>query len=114
MIMKSIPFFPLRVGKKVAATSLHSLVSWYQQHCQMCSHEPELRSVEPTLGLSTTVLWQCDAEHSFIQHISWPVGGSSESDEDDNHDEPEPEKKTAVHTTGAAVSNQRILAGVVV
>ncbi|MCI4385176.1 hypothetical protein PGIGA_G00047380 [Pangasianodon gigas] len=97
-------------GKKVAATSLHNLVSWYQQHCQMCSHEPELRSVEPTLGLSTTVVWQCDAEHSFIQHISWPVGGSSESDEDDNSGEPEPKKKTAVQTTATAVSNQRTLA----
>ncbi|XP_060757516.1 zinc finger protein 653 isoform X2 [Neoarius graeffei] len=96
-------------GKKVAATSLHSLVSWYQQHLQMCAHEPELRSVEPTLGLSTTVLWQCDAEHSFIQHISWPVGGSSESDED-NSGEPEPEKKTTVQTTATAVSNQRTLA----
>lgn len=79
----------------------------------MCAHEPELRSVEPTLGLSTTVLWQCDAEHSFIQHISWPVGGSSESDED-NSGEPEPEKKTTVQTTATAVSNQRTLAGVVV
>ncbi|KAB5554008.1 hypothetical protein PHYPO_G00045150 [Pangasianodon hypophthalmus] len=97
-------------GKKVAATSLHSLVSWYQQHCQMCSHEPELRSVEPTLGLSTTVVWQCDAEHSFIQHISWPVGGSSESDEEDNSGDPEPKKKTAVQTTATAVSNQRTLA----
>ncbi|KAF4092715.1 hypothetical protein AMELA_G00024070 [Ameiurus melas] len=97
-------------GKKVTATSLHNLVSWYQQHCQMCSHEPELRSMEPLMGLSTTVLWQCDAEHSFIQHISWPMGGSSESDEDDNNDEPEPEKKTAVQTTATAVSNQRTLA----
>ncbi|KAI5097461.1 zinc finger protein 653 [Silurus meridionalis] len=97
-------------GKKVAATSLHSLVSWYQQHCQICSLEPELRSVEPTLGVSTTVLWQCDAEHSFIQHISWPVGGSSESDEDDNNGEPEPEKTTAVQTAAKAVSNQRTLA----
>ncbi|XP_017315353.1 zinc finger protein 653 isoform X2 [Ictalurus punctatus] len=97
-------------GKKVTATSLHNLVSWYQQHCQMCSHEPELRSMEPLMGLSTTVLWQCDAEHSFIQYISWPLGGSSESDEDDNNDEPEPEKKTAVQTTATAVSNQRTLA----
>ncbi|KAK3553258.1 hypothetical protein QTP86_032785 [Hemibagrus guttatus] len=97
-------------GKKVVATSLHSLVSWYQQHCQMCSHEPELRSVEPTLGLCTTVLWQCDAEHSFIQHISWPVCGSSETDEEDNNVELEPEKNTAVQTKAAAESNQRTLA----
>lgn len=66
------------------------------------------------LGPSTTVLWQCDAEHSFIQHISWPVGGSSESDEEDNNGEQELEKKTAVQTTETAVSNQRTPAGVVV
>lgn len=66
------------------------------------------------LGLSTTVLWQCDAEHSFIQHISWPVGGSSESEEEDNNGEQEPEKETAVQNTATAVSNQRTLAGVVV
>lgn len=95
-------------------TTLHSLVSWYGQHCQMCSHEPELRSVEPSLGLSSTILWQCDAEHSFIQHILWPVGGSSESEEEDNNGEPEPEKKPAVQTTETAVSNQRTLAGVAV
>ncbi|KAK3520385.1 hypothetical protein QTP70_024136, partial [Hemibagrus guttatus] len=103
-------FFFFHLGKKVVATSLHSLVSWYQQHCQMCSHEPELRSVEPTLGLCTTVLWQCDAEHSFIQHISWPVCGSSETDEEDNNVELEPEKNTAVQTKAAAESNQRTLA----
>ncbi|KAM9456695.1 zinc finger protein 653 isoform 2-T2 [Clarias gariepinus] len=96
-------------GKKVAATSLHSIVSWYQEHCQMCCHEPELRSVEPMLGLSTTVLWQCDAEHSFTQHISWPVGGSSESDEDDTNRQPEPER-TSFQTAATAVSNQKLLA----
>lgn len=98
----------------MTATTLQTLMSWYQQHRQMCSHEPELQSVEPTLGLSTTVLWQCDAEHSFMQHISWPVGGSSESDEDDNNVDPEPEEKTAVQITATAASNQRTLAGVAV
>lgn len=110
----NIFFFFFHLGnKKLVATSLHSLVSWYQQHCLICSHEPELRSVEPMLGQSTTVLWQCDAEHSFIQHISWPVGGSIETDEDNNNAESGPENKTAVQTKATAVSNQRTLAGVV-
>ncbi|KAL7850682.1 hypothetical protein SRHO_G00200310 [Serrasalmus rhombeus] len=100
-------------GKKVAVTSLHSLVSWYQEHCQTCPHEPELRAVEPTLGLSTSVLWQCDAEHSFVQHISWAAGGASESEDEDDARE-EPEEKRAVETAAAAGglstrSTQRVL-----
>ncbi|KAG9264525.1 zinc finger protein 653 isoform X2 [Astyanax mexicanus] len=100
-------------GKKVAVTSLHSLVSWYQEHCQTCPHEPELRAVEPTLGLSTSVLWQCEAEHSFIQHISWPAGGASESEEEEEEEEEdeateEPEKNRAAETptTGVRINTR--------
>ncbi|KTF79119.1 hypothetical protein cypCar_00025862 [Cyprinus carpio] len=90
-----------RKGKKVSATSLQTVVSWYQGHCQSCQHEPELRAVEPTVGLSTSALWQCVAGHSFVQNLPWPAGGESESDvedsvmEKDEEDRP-PEKKAAV------------------
>lgn len=89
-----------RKGKKVSATSLQDVVSWYQCHCQSCPHEPELQAVEPTLGLSTSALWQCVAGHSFVQYLPWPAGGESESDvedsvmEKDEEDRP-PEKKAA-------------------
>ncbi|KAL1278756.1 hypothetical protein QQF64_025429 [Cirrhinus molitorella] len=73
-----------RKGKKMSATSLQTLVSWYQGHCQSCQHEPELRAVEPTVGLSTSALWQCVAGHSFVQNLPWPAGGESESDMDDS------------------------------
>ncbi|KAL7860316.1 hypothetical protein AOLI_G00166650 [Acnodon oligacanthus] len=100
-------------GKKVTVTSLHSLVSWYQEHCQTCPHEPELRAVEPTLGLSTSVLWQCDAEHSFVQHISWAAGGASESeDEDDTREEPEEKRAVETAAEGGGLSSratQRVL-----
>ncbi|XP_052407609.1 zinc finger protein 653 [Carassius gibelio] len=72
-----------RKGKKVSGTSLQTVVSWYQGHGQSCQHEPELRAVEPTVGLSTSVLWQCVAGHSFVQNLPWPAGGESESDEED-------------------------------
>ncbi len=72
------------VGKKVSATSLQTVVSWYQGHCQSCRHEPELRAVEPTVGLSTSALWQCAAGHSFVQKLPWPAGGESESDVEDS------------------------------
>ncbi|XP_051744054.1 zinc finger protein 653 isoform X2 [Ctenopharyngodon idella] len=87
-------------GKKVSATSLQSVVNWYQCHLQSCPHEPELQAVEPTVGLSTSALWQCVAGHSFVQYLSWPAGGESESDvedsavEKDEEDRP-PEKKAA-------------------
>ncbi|XP_016306840.1 zinc finger protein 653-like [Sinocyclocheilus anshuiensis] len=88
-------------GKKVSATSLQTVVSWYQGHCQSCQHEPELQVVEPTVGLSTSALWQCVAGHSFVQYLPWPAGGESESDvedgvmEKDEEDRP-PEKKSTV------------------
>ncbi len=90
------------VGKKVSATSLQTVVSWYQGHCQSCQHEPELRAVEPTVGLSTSALWQCVAGHSFVQNLPCPAGGESESDvedsvmEKDEEDRP-PEKKATVN-----------------
>ncbi|XP_016377310.1 zinc finger protein 653-like isoform X2 [Sinocyclocheilus rhinocerous] len=91
-----------RKGKKVSATSLQTVASWYQGHCQSCQHEPELRAVEPTVGLSTSALWQCVAGHSFVQNLPWPAGGESESDvedsvmEKDEEDRP-PEKKATVN-----------------
>ncbi|XP_063080196.1 uncharacterized protein znf653 [Engraulis encrasicolus] len=69
-----------RKGKKVPVTSLQALVSWYQEHSQTCPHEPQLKALEPVLGLSTSALWQCDAAHSFLQHLSCPAGGVSESE----------------------------------
>ncbi|XP_051994371.1 zinc finger protein 653 [Xyrauchen texanus] len=88
-----------RKGKKVSATSLQNLMSWYQGHCQSCPHEPELRAVEPTVGLSTSALWQCVSGHSFVQYLPWPAGADSESEvEDDNNEKDDgvPEKKSAL------------------
>ncbi|XP_051570114.1 zinc finger protein 653-like isoform X2 [Myxocyprinus asiaticus] len=72
-------------------------MSWYQGHCQSCPHEPELRAVEPTVGLSTSALWQCLAGHSFVQYLPWPAGGESEVEDDNNEkDDGVPEKKSAL------------------
>ncbi|XP_042574469.1 zinc finger protein 653 isoform X1 [Cyprinus carpio] len=89
-----------RKRKKVSATSLQTVVSWYQGHCQSCQHEPELQVVEPTVGLSTSALWQCVAGHSFVQYLPWPAGGESESDVEDGDmekdEEDRPPKKSPV------------------
>lgn len=86
-------------GKKVSATSLQNLVNWHQGHFQSCPHEPELRAVEPTVGLSTSVLWQCVDGHSFVQYLPWAAGIESESeveDDDIEKDDSVPEKKSEV------------------
>uniref|UniRef100_A0A8C1UVU2 Zinc finger protein 653 n=1 Tax=Cyprinus carpio TaxID=7962 RepID=A0A8C1UVU2_CYPCA len=82
-----------RKRKKVSATSLQTVVSWYQGHCQSCQHEPELQVVEPTVGLSTSALWQCVAGHSFVQYLPWPAGGESESDVEDGDMEKDEEDR---------------------
>ncbi|KAA0706131.1 Zinc finger protein [Triplophysa tibetana] len=91
-----------RKGKKVSATSLQNLVNWYQEHFQSCPHELELRAVEPTVGLSTSVLWQCVAGHSFVQYLPWAAGIESESEVEDNdkeEDEILPEKNDVTDIT---------------
>uniref|UniRef100_A0AAY4C6R2 Zinc finger protein 653 n=1 Tax=Denticeps clupeoides TaxID=299321 RepID=A0AAY4C6R2_9TELE len=91
-------------GKKVAVTSLQSLVAWYQEHAQTCTSEPQLRALEPALGTSTSALWQCDAGHSFVQHLSWPSGGASESEGEDE-EQGDAEGDVAVEVLGGPVSN---------
>ncbi|XP_062841098.1 zinc finger protein 653 [Trichomycterus rosablanca] len=91
-------------GTKVPSTSLQSLLSWYQEHSRMCPHEPELHAVEPSLGLSISVLWQCSTKHSFVQQFSWPAGGDSESEEDDNDSAEQEEDGRADRITAAAVN----------
>ncbi|XP_043090947.1 zinc finger protein 653 [Puntigrus tetrazona] len=98
---KTLPDQCSRKGKRLSATSLQAVVSWYQGHCQSCQHEPELRAVEPAVGLSTSALWQCVAGHSFVQNLPWPAGGESESDAEDGGTEKEeedgpPERKADV------------------
>uniref|UniRef100_A0A8C2HL82 Zinc finger protein 653 n=1 Tax=Cyprinus carpio TaxID=7962 RepID=A0A8C2HL82_CYPCA len=73
--------------------TLQTVVSWYQGHCQSCQHEPELQVVEPTVGLSTSALWQCVAGHSFVQYLPWPAGGESESDVEDGDMEKDEEDR---------------------
>ncbi|XP_062310424.1 zinc finger protein 653 [Osmerus eperlanus] len=66
--------------KKERVSSLRSLVSWYQDHLLTCPHEPQLKTLEPQPGFSTLAIWQCDGDHSFVQYLSLPPRGSSESE----------------------------------
>ncbi|KAJ7992673.1 hypothetical protein DPEC_G00281120 [Dallia pectoralis] len=69
-------------GMKGRVSSLCGLVTWYQEHSRTCPHEPQLRALEPQPGFSTSAIWQCDAEHLFVQHLSSPPRGTSESEGD--------------------------------
>ncbi|XP_061701708.1 zinc finger protein 653 [Syngnathoides biaculeatus] len=66
--------------KRERESSLHSLVCWYQEHLRSCPHEPHLRSLEPQPNFSTAVIWQCDSDHSFVQHLFSPLSEASDSE----------------------------------
>ncbi|MGH0166203.1 UNVERIFIED_CONTAM: hypothetical protein FKN15_050157 [Acipenser sinensis] len=74
---------------------LHSLVSWYEEHRLTCPHEPQLRSLEPGLGFSTSALWQCQGGHDFHQHLSSPDREASDS-ENESHTDPEETTKDEI------------------
>lgn len=62
------------------ASSLQSLVCWYQEHSRSCSHEPQLRALDPQPSLSTAAIWQCDYNHSFVQYLLPPPREASDSE----------------------------------
>uniref|UniRef100_A0A3Q2Y7U5 Zinc finger protein 653 n=1 Tax=Hippocampus comes TaxID=109280 RepID=A0A3Q2Y7U5_HIPCM len=64
-------------------SSLHSLVCWYQEHLRSCPHEPQLRALEPQPNLSTAAIWQCDSDHSFVQHLFFPLSETSDSEQEE-------------------------------
>nr|XP_046272600.1 zinc finger protein 653 isoform X2 [Scatophagus argus] len=67
-------------GRKERVSSLKSLVCWYQEHSHSCPHEPQLRALEPQLNFSTSAIWQCDSNHSFVQYLFSPPREASDSE----------------------------------
>uniref|UniRef100_A0A3B3ZT07 Zinc finger protein 653 n=1 Tax=Periophthalmus magnuspinnatus TaxID=409849 RepID=A0A3B3ZT07_9GOBI len=82
-------------------SSLQSLVHWYQEHCEACLLEPELRSLEFQPDSPTAALWQCDSGHSFTQYLYTPQSAEASDCEQDEvgHTEAEP-----LSTAGTSVS----------
>ncbi|XP_028311973.1 zinc finger protein 653 isoform X2 [Gouania willdenowi] len=66
-------------GRSGQVSSLQSLVCWYQEHTRSCPHEPQLRALEPQSDFSTAAVWQCDANHSFMQYLFSPLRGANDS-----------------------------------
>ncbi|XP_076006246.1 zinc finger protein 653 [Genypterus blacodes] len=95
-------------GRKECVSSLQSLVCWYQEHSGSCPHEPQLRALEPQPKSSTAAIWQCDANHSFVQYLFSPLWEGSDSEDeggmngegDEEVEEEEEEEAAKMDTAG--------------
>ncbi|XP_056143674.1 zinc finger protein 653 [Lampris incognitus] len=97
-------------GRKGHVSSLRSLVSWYQEHSRTCSHEPELQAHELQPGFCTAAIWECDANHSFVQYLFSPVREANDSEPEGRlNGEGEGERATRTDTpvTKSTVTRKR-------
>ncbi|XP_034450365.1 zinc finger protein 653 [Hippoglossus hippoglossus] len=95
-------------GRKHCVSSLQSLVCWYQEHSRSCPHEPQLKTLELQPNFSTSAVWQCDANHSFVQYLFSPPREASDSEREEEMNEEE-ENTTRADSLSAksAVSRRR-------
>ncbi|XP_035252780.1 zinc finger protein 653 isoform X2 [Anguilla anguilla] len=84
--------------------SLRGLVQWYQEHARSCPHEPQLRALEPPLGIVASAVWRCPAGHSFLQRLCSPAAGASESE---SEAEAEESGRTPAQTRGVRTRARR-------
>lgn len=61
---------------------LKNAVIWYEDHQHRCPYEPHLAELDPTFGLYTTAVWQCEAGHRYFQDLHSPLKPLSDSDPD--------------------------------
>ncbi|XP_059588231.1 zinc finger protein 653 isoform X3 [Alligator mississippiensis] len=58
------------------------MVIWYEDHKNRCPYEPHLAELDPTFGLYTTAVWQCEAGHRYFQDLHSPLKPLSDSEND--------------------------------
>ncbi|XP_037263289.1 zinc finger protein 653 isoform X2 [Falco rusticolus] len=61
---------------------LRHAVIWYEDHRQRCPYEPRLAELDPSVGLYTTAVWQCERGHRYFQDLHSPLRPLSDSDSD--------------------------------
>ncbi|XP_059689003.1 zinc finger protein 653 [Gavia stellata] len=61
---------------------LRHAVIWYEDHRQRCPYEPRLAELDPSVGLYTTAVWQCERGHRYFQDLHSPLRPLSDSDGD--------------------------------
>lgn len=59
---------------------LKNMVIWYEDHKNRCPYEPHLSELDPTFGLYTTAVWQCEAGHRYFQDLHSPLKPLSDSE----------------------------------
>uniref|UniRef100_A0A674HMI5 Zinc finger protein 653 n=1 Tax=Taeniopygia guttata TaxID=59729 RepID=A0A674HMI5_TAEGU len=62
---------------------LRHAVIWYEDHRQRCPYEPRLAELDPSVGLYTTAVWQCERGHRYFQDLHSPLRPPSDSEGDD-------------------------------
>lgn len=55
---------------------------WYEDHRQRCPYEPRLAELDPSVGLYTTAVWQCERGHRYFQDLHSPLRPLTDSDGD--------------------------------
>ncbi|KAJ7316981.1 hypothetical protein JRQ81_003143 [Phrynocephalus forsythii] len=59
---------------------LKNTVIWYEDHKNRCPYEPHLSELDPTFGMYTTAVWQCEAGHRYFQDLHSPLKPLSDSE----------------------------------
>ncbi|XP_054859925.1 zinc finger protein 653 isoform X2 [Eublepharis macularius] len=59
---------------------LKNTVIWYEDHKNRCPYEPHLAELDPTFGMYTTAVWQCEAGHRYFQDLHSPLKPLSDSE----------------------------------
>ncbi|XP_045146280.1 zinc finger protein 653 isoform X2 [Echinops telfairi] len=70
------------MGRRRNVNCLKNVVIWYEDHKHRCPYEPHLTELDPTFGLYTTAVWQCEAGHRYFQDLHAPLKPLSDSDPD--------------------------------
>lgn len=110
LICQLLDVFCCFPGVKEDASSLHSLVRWYQEHTSSCPHEPQLRALEPQPNFSTAAIWECDSDHSFVQYLISPPREASDSEREEGvngGDSSESVAETHLQVAKGVVSRKR-------
>lgn len=71
---------PVSAGRRRNVNCLKNVVIWYEDHKHRCPYEPRLAELDPTFGLYTTAVWQCEAGHRYFQDLHSPLKPLSDSD----------------------------------
>ncbi|XP_048344216.1 zinc finger protein 653 [Sphaerodactylus townsendi] len=78
---EQMPYEPQRKKRRRRNVNcLKNIVIWYEDHKNRCPYEPHLSELDPTFGMYTTAVWQCEAGHRYFQDLHSPLKPLSDSE----------------------------------